>query len=171
MTSALVVEDLRQSGKLHELIAQSALEGIGPMVGDDGLFVGEVPLPWHEPPEVISVMSMTEMNSNVKCLAWIGGSFDALATVAEALLGERPVEEDEMFEDCVRELSNIVSGRFQELMQANGVSMALGLPIYISGAKRLHVGATLVQGAAVRLRFTLPGEPELDAGYATEEER
>jgi hypothetical protein len=57
----------------------------------------------------------------------------------------------------------------QECIEAAGISMGLGLPIYISGARRLHVGATLVNGAAVRVRFDIPGLPEIDAGFAMEE--
>jgi hypothetical protein len=169
MTSAILVESLRASGKLNELIARATVDGIGPMCGIDGAFVDEVPMPWNEPPAVIAIMSMTENETNARSLAWIGGDFDALASIAELLLGERPVEEDEMFEDCVRELANIIAGRLQECLRDEGILMALGLPIYISGAKRLHVGTTLVRGAAVRVRFDLPDQPLVQAGYATEE--
>jgi CheY-specific phosphatase CheX len=171
MTSAALVESLRVSGRLNDLIAQAAVEGIGGMCGVDGSFVAEIPMPWSEPPSVIAIMSMTEISTNTRALAWIGGDFDALASIAEMLLGERPVDEDEMFEDCVRELANITSGRLQECLGDEGISMALGLPIYISGAKRLHVGATLVKGAAVTIAFDMEGQPLIQAGYATEESR
>jgi hypothetical protein len=171
MSSSVLVESLRASGKLNNLIAQAAIDGVGPMCGVDGAFVDEIPMPWSEPPEVIAIMSMTEIDTDTRSLAWIGGTFEALASVAEMLLGERPIEEDEMFEDCVRELANITAGRLQECLREEGISMALGLPIYISGAKRLHVGATLVRGAAVRVCYELPDQPVLQAGYATEESR
>jgi hypothetical protein len=168
--AASVVDDLRMSGRLDELVAQAAIDGVCPMCGAEGSVVGPIPLPWSEPPEVIAVMSHSDTGgTQTQSLAWIGGPFESLASVAEALLGERPVEEDEMFEDCIRELANIVAGRMQECLQAEGISMGLGLPIYISGARRLHVGTTLVKGAAMRVRFDLPGLPEIDTGFATEE--
>lgn len=168
--SASVVDGLRVSGKLCELIGQATIDGIAPLCAADGAIVCSVPLPWNKPPEIIAVMSLSDIRgSTARSLAWIGGSFAALASIAGVLLGERPLEEDEMFEDCVRELANIVAGRMQECIEAAGISMGLGLPIYISGARRLHVGATLVNGAAVRVRFDIPGLPEIDAGFAMEE--
>src|SRR5690242_9887752 len=112
--SVAIVDRLRASGQLHELVGRAALESIAPMCGADGAVQGRVALPWETPPAVLAIMSLNETSGGLtRSVAWLGGTFGALAALAEPLLGELPVTEDELFEDCVQELTNIFAGRMQ----------------------------------------------------------
>ncbi|MCM8750462.1 hypothetical protein NET02_15030 [Thermomicrobiaceae bacterium CFH 74404] len=74
-----------------------------------------------------------------------------------------------MLQDAVRELANIVAGRMQERLQGAGMTLGLGLPVYVGGARSLNVGASLVNGVSAHVQLGLPDRPVLAIGFAAKE--
>ncbi|MBX6341850.1 MAG: chemotaxis protein CheX [Thermomicrobiaceae bacterium] len=168
--SQTLVSAIAADGRLAGLLAQAAQEAIEPMCGAAVTVVGDASPPWQEPPACLALVSLAESDGDgLRGLGWIGGDFEALAALAETLLGERPAEEDEMFQDCVQELANIFAGRIQEGLRSLGIATGLGLPLYVSGARRLHVGKKIGDGAGLLARVDLPDAPVLCVGFAAEE--
>jgi len=168
--SYAIVEELVASGRLFDFVSEAAVESISPLCGIDVTVLGEGSLPWSEPPAGIALVSLADTaGSGFQGVAWVGGSFEALVSLAETLMGERPSEEDEMLQDSVRELANIVAGRMQERLHRAGMALGLGLPVYIGGAKSLNVGASLVNGVSARVQLELPDTPVLAVGFAVKE--
>jgi len=168
--SHAIVQDLTTSGRLAELIGQAAREALEPLCGVEVSVLGEAELPWAHPPVGIALVTVVDTSGGgFQAVVWLGGELEALASVAEVLLGERPHGEDEMLQDAVRELTNILAGQIQRHLASVGLQMGLGLPVYVSGAKSLNVGASLASGAAVRVQVGLPDAPTLDVGFAAKE--
>ncbi len=168
--SHAIVEELAASGRLLDFVGQAALESICPLCGIDATVLGQGSLPWSDPPVGIALVSLTDTSgSGFQAVAWVGGSFEALASLAEVLLGERPAEDDEMLQDAVRELANIVAGRMQERLRGAGMALGLGLPVYVGAARSLNVGASLVNGVSARVQLDLPHRPVLAVGFAAKE--
>ncbi len=168
--SHAIVQELTTSGRLVEFIGQAAREALEPLCGAPVEVLGEAELPWAHPPVGIALVTVVDTSGGgFQAVVWLGGELEALASVAEVLLGERPDGEDEMLQDAVRELTNILAGQIQRHLASVGLQMGLGLPVYVSGAKSLNVGASLASGAAVRVQVSLPDQPVLDVGFAAKE--
>lgn len=168
--SHAIVEELVSSGRLFDFVSQAAVESICPLCGVEVTVLGPGPLPWSDPPVGIALVSLADTGeSGFQAVAWVGGPFEALASLAEALLGERPAEDDEMLQDAVRELANIVAGRMQERLRSAGMTLGLGLPVYVGGARSLNVGASLVNGVSACVQLDLPDRPVLAVGFAAKE--
>lgn len=168
--SKMIKETGVDEAQLKEILGQAVAEMITPMCGAETTVLGEVPLPWPQPPEGLAFVSMAEGRPNgAKGIAWIGGTIDALAATAEPFLGERPDGDDEMLRDCVQELANILAGRVQEAFEQVGLQMRLGLPVFISGAQYMHVGSDLSQGIAISVRIEVDDSPEIQVGFAAGE--
>jgi CheY-specific phosphatase CheX len=168
--SYAIVDELVASGRLLDFVSEAAVESIAPLCGIDVTVLGEGPLPWSAPPAGIALISLADTaGSGFQGVAWVGGSFEALASLAETLMGERPSEEDEMLQDSVRELANIVAGRMQERLHRAGMVLSLGLPVYVGGARSLNLGASLVNGVSARVQLELPSTPVLAVGFAVKE--
>jgi CheY-specific phosphatase CheX len=168
--SHAIVQELTTSGRLIEFIGKAAQEALEPLCGAPVEVLGEAELPWAHPPVGIALVTVVDTSGNgFQAVVWLGGELEALASVAEVLLGERPDGEDEMLQDAVRELTNILAGQMQRYLASAGLQMGLGLPLYVGGAKALNVGASLSSGAAVHVRLGLPDEPVLNVGFAAKE--
>jgi len=168
--SHAIVQELTTSGRLVEFIGQAAREALEPLCGAEVTVLGEAELPWAHPPVGIALVTVVDTSGNgFQAVVWLGGELEALASLAEVLLGERPDGEDEMLQDAVRELTNILAGQMQRHLASAGLQMGLGLPVYVGGAKALNVGASLSSGAAVHVRVGLPDAPVLNVGFAAKE--
>lgn len=169
MTHALLTR-LAVDGRLFEVVSEAAVESMGTLTGAGVTVLGEGEPPWTSPPAGIALVSLADTGaSGLQAVVWVGGAFAALASLTEALLGERPGEDDEMLHDAVREVANIVAGRVQERLRGQGISLGLGLPVYVGGARSLDVGASLVDGVSSRVQLDLPGQPILSVGFAAKE--
>lgn len=168
--SYAVVQQLTESGQLTEFIGQAAREALEPLCGAPIEVTGRAEFPWANPPLGIALVTVVDTSGQgLQAVVWLGGSFEALASVAEVLLGERPSEEDELLQDAVRELTNILAGQMQRYLSTAGLQMGLGLPVFVTGAKSLNVGVSTQSGAAVHVRVGLPSEPILNVGFAVKD--
>ncbi len=163
-----VIVAMRAEGRLSGLMGRAVLEGLEPLLGVGTTVIGEVPLPWTRPPAALALVPLTEGTATgFRGMVWFGGEIADLAMVAAALLGQEPGGDDEALQDCVRELTNILAGRVQEQLRAEGPATSLGLPLYLSGASTLAIGSSPSDGVAVRIRIDLPDGPEVLTGLIT----
>ncbi|MCX2728213.1 chemotaxis protein CheX [Thermomicrobium sp. 4228-Ro] len=168
--SQAILQELTTSGRLVEFIGKAAQEALEPLCGVPVEVLGEAELPWAHPPVGIALVTVVDTSgTGFQAVVWLGGALEALASLAEVLLGERPDGEDEMLQDAVRELTNILAGQMQRHLASAGLQMGLGLPVYVGGARALNVGASLSSGAAVHVCVGLPDQPVLNVGFAAKE--
>lgn len=162
---------LAAEAELQAMVERAAQRGLGPLLGQEVTVVGRGESPWASPPPVLAMVSLASAdNRGLRGVTWLGGHLEALLSVAELLVGERPNPDDEMFQDCVREMCNILGGQVQGQLRGVGISTGLGLPVYVSGARQLNLGDAVLEGVAVQVRVDHLGGAELQVGFAVEKD-
>lgn len=161
--------DAKNPGTLTGQLFAAAVEAFRPLLGLEVQYRGPAELPWPVPPEALAVLPFTGTTApGLRGVVWVGGSIANLGRVCSLLTGELPDPDGGLFQDCARELANILGGRVQAWLEEAGSGIALGLPIFVGKAGRFQPEVSGLTGAGARVGLDVaPGAAiELEIGMA-----